>query len=86
MASAANREKGAELAAILNRLNDEEAQVVLDAALEIARRMETGRTRYQPLDLDNDPRDWLQQTVEELADGIAYVRMAMIQRERERRR
>lgn len=73
-------EKKIELDAILHDLNEDERSVVVDVALVIARRMMTGRTRYQPLDLAKDPRDWTAEAFEEAVDGAAYLAMALIQR------
>ena len=75
-------EKRLELVAILDRLNDDEQQVVLDVALVIARRMMTGRERYAPLDLALDRRDWTAEAFEEAVDGAAYLSMAVIQKGR----
>lgn len=71
-----------ELERILDDLNDDERAVVLKTSLAIARRIHSGRTRYAPLDLATDKRDWLNETSEELADGLSYIAMAMIQRAR----
>jgi hypothetical protein len=76
------REKRLELDAILDQCNEDERAVIVDTALAIARRMLTGRQRYAPLDLATDRRDWLAETSEELADGLAYVQMALLQRRR----
>lgn len=75
-------EKQLELTAIVDQLNDDERAVVFDTALSIARRILTGRQRYAPLDLATDKRDWLAETNEELADGLAYIAMALIQRQK----
>jgi hypothetical protein len=75
-------EKQLELTAILESLNDDERSVVLDVALGLARRMFTGRQRYNPLDLATDRRDWVSEATEELLDGAAYLSMAAMQRSR----
>lgn len=57
-------------------LNDQEQRVVD----EIRARMALGRDRYGELDLEDDARDWIGETQEELLDALAYLEMIRVQR------
>lgn len=60
---------------------DELAVLVL-----IAGRLAKGRDTYGPLHLDRDSRDFQREALEEVADGLSYSAMALVQRTRRRRR
>jgi hypothetical protein len=66
------------LACLLEGLNEQEQEVLLTTAVRKGRRLLTGRTRYKPLDLLNDPRDFRKEAGEELSDGEDYLVMAEI--------
>ena len=42
-------------------------------------RMTMGEKKYGPLELDQDPRVFIQETLEELIDALNYLEMAMLQ-------
>jgi hypothetical protein len=55
-------------------LNRDELEVVV----WLAERMAEGATRYGPLGLDGDPRNFQKEAGEEAIDGLAYLAMESI--------
>jgi len=53
-----------------------DAQTVVDLLIA---RLFRARARYGRLDLKRDNREFAQEALEEVADGLAYVGMALIQ-------
>lgn len=43
-----------------------------------AKRMTEGEKRHGPLNLETDPRDFIQEGIEELVDFLNYMEMAML--------
>jgi hypothetical protein len=43
------------------------------------KRMLQGERKHGPLDLERDPRDFIQEAVEELVDCLNYIELAMLQ-------
>ncbi len=71
-----------ELASIHAQLNDDERAVLALAILPLARRLLSGRTRYAPLDIATDTRDFLKEAMEETVDNALYLAMEQLRRER----
>ena len=46
---------------------------------EKALRMAKGEKKHGPLNLETDPRDFIQEGIEELVDFLNYLEMAMLQ-------
>ena len=44
-----------------------------------AKRMFQGERKHGPLNLETDPRDFIQEGIEELIDFLNYLEMAMLQ-------
>ena len=42
-------------------------------------RMARGEAKHGPLDLENDPRDFVDEGIEELIDCLNYLEIAMLQ-------
>jgi hypothetical protein len=51
-----------------------------DVGAMVAARMEAGRATYGALDLGTDPRNFMQEALEELVDACAYLSMETVRR------
>lgn len=63
-----------ELASMILRLEDDAVEVLHMQAT----RMLLGRNHYGELDLDKDPRDWLEEALQEHLDASNYYSAALI--------
>ena len=45
-------------------------------------RLLVGQQKYGKIDLDTDPRNWLRELSEELLDGLNYIELEQMRRER----
>jgi hypothetical protein len=70
-----------DLAAIAARLGDEE----LTLLVLLARRALTGQARYGRLNVERDRRDFIRETLEEVADGLIYTGATLLAARRVRR-
>lgn len=59
----------AELAHYLQPYTDDELEVLG----YVAARLDLGRTRYGPLRVSGDARDWQRERMEEMADALVYA-------------
>lgn len=66
-----------EIVAIWDELNDDEHRVLVS----LANRLLAGRRCYGPLDLANDPRDWMKERKAEIEDLLVYTAFEALKRE-----
>ena len=66
---------------IINGLSDDAVEVLL----EVASGLDKGNGLYGPLNINDNPRDWLREALDESRDLAVYLAIALIQMMRRRR-